>query len=131
PTWVPYGGRRQWQGSLMTDGRTTCSVSRETETKQKLHRTTKILHWVLKRKNEVFMSKDFDQVAKARKRGRKRKPRMWKWEREIERVRTRVYAARLLLRFQGIESHFTPEQIAKLKAVANQQYDEEIGATNG
>ena len=83
------------------------------------------------KKTRLFMSKDFDQVTKARKRGRKRKPRMWKWEREIERVGTRVYAARLLLRFQGIESHFTPEQIAKLKAVANLEHDQEIGATNG
>src|SRR5262249_20546798 len=48
------GGLGGWQGSLMTDGRTTCSVSRETETKQKLHRTTKILHCVLKGNEAVY-----------------------------------------------------------------------------
>ena len=49
-----------------------------------------------------------------RRRGRKQKPapRKTKWEREIERIGTKVYAARILLRLQGIENHFTPEQIA-------------------
>jgi hypothetical protein len=79
------------------------------------------------------MSKDFEQVTKAPKRGRKRKPapRKTKWEREIERIGTRVYAARTILRFQGIENYLTPEQIANMKAVANMQYDHELGATNG
>ena len=59
------------------------------------------------------MSKHLEQVAKAPKQGRKRKPspRKTKWEREIERIGTRVYAARTILCFQGIENYLTPEQI--------------------
>jgi hypothetical protein len=44
--------------------------------------------------------------------------RRQQWEIEIERVGTRVYAARGLLCLQGIESFLSPEKIAVLRSVA-------------
>jgi hypothetical protein len=76
------------------------------------------------------MSKDFQQTVRAPKHGRTRNPapRKTKWEREIERIGTRVCAARTILRFQGIENYLTPEQIAAIKAVANMQHDQKLGS---
>jgi len=82
---------------------------------------------------KAFHEQRFRTSRQGAERGRKQKPapRKTKWKREIERVGTTVYAAQTILRFQGIENYLTPEQIANMKAVANMQYHQEIGATNG
>jgi hypothetical protein len=77
--------------------------------------------------------KDFEQVAKAPNEAGSKSPRPARrnGKEKSSGSAQRTYAARTILRFQGIENYLTPEQIANMKAVANMQYDQEIGATNG